>query len=270
MMKTHFFFKYFFCLIVATASNGWAMAQTTNDSTEIAVPETADSIYDEYDDQYEEETYGNQKQNLPTETFDTLSGSSIETISNWRKMDSNYINDLKNNSSFSYVKNGIPKPKIEVPEQQKFNVGKVILYIAVALFIVILIWYLIENDLLLFRKKTVANAKGFNEETDEDLFSINFPQAIREAVQNGNYRLAIRLHYLQLLKTLSGKGIINYLPDKTNFEYLLQTKATPHYSDFFSVTRNYEYSWYGLFPIDEAQYKLIENSFANFNKKINQ
>ncbi|MCH5682976.1 DUF4129 domain-containing protein [Niabella sp. W65] len=101
----------------------------------------------------------------------------------------------------------------------------------------------------------------------KDIFSIEYAAAIKEALNNKNYRLAIRLHYLQLLKMLSEKGVIHYQPDKTNFDYLLQVRSTPHYSDFSGLTRQYEYSWYGLFPISQSQYEQIDLLFTNFQKR---
>ncbi|MCH5599572.1 DUF4129 domain-containing protein [Niabella ginsengisoli] len=117
------------------------------------------------------------------------------------------------------------------------------------------------------QKKAASIETGSFEEEQKDIFSIQFAEAIQDALKANNYRLAIRLQYLQLLKTLSEKGIIKYQPDKTNFDYLLQTRSTSHYQDFLSATRSYEYSWYGLFPIDEDHYRNIENSFSDLHKK---
>ncbi len=83
-----------------------------------------------------------------------------------------------------------------------------------------------------------------------------------------NYRLAIRLQYLELLKKLSDNGLIHFLPDKTNFEYLAQLRSSSYYDDFFTATRNYEYSWYGLFDISENMYQKINNTFQQLKQKL--
>ncbi|MCH5716784.1 DUF4129 domain-containing protein [Niabella hibiscisoli] len=123
---------------------------------------------------------------------------------------------------------------------------------------------------VVLQKKPAAIRAVASEALPEDIFSIDYTAAIQQALDNQNYRLAIRLHYLQVLKKLSEKDIIHYQPDKTNFDYLLQTRSTPHYSDFSGLTRQYEYSWYGLFPISPAQYEQVDQLFTNFHKKIGQ
>ena len=63
--------------------------------------------------------------------------------------------------------------------------------------------------------------EGQTKET-ENIFEINFQQEIDKAVQAGNYRLAVRLLFLRLLKNLAEKNIIQYQQDRTNFDYLMQ------------------------------------------------
>jgi hypothetical protein len=67
---------------------------------------------------------------------------------------------------------------------------------------------------------------------------------------------------------MSEKNIIQYKQDKTNFDYLLQLQPTNYYSSFFQLTRNYEYSWYGLFDISDEAYQLIKKDFEQFESKI--
>ena len=101
-------------------------------------------------------------------------------------------------------------------------------------------------------------------ETD-NIFEINYQKEIDKAVSKGNYRFAVRLMFLQLLKNLSDKQVIHYRQDSTNFDYLLQLHQTRHYQDFFRLTRNYEYSWYGQFDIDPDTFSLIRKDFENFD-----
>ncbi|HMR82802.1 MAG TPA: hypothetical protein PKE30_06710 [Niabella sp.] len=249
-----------------------ATAQTEYvDTVPVEPPLVVDSVYvEEYEDEeyYDNaQSYEDSVRKARANAFDTLGNHAGDAIA-WRKLDNGYVQRLKNNPNFDYVKNGIPKPKVEAPKEQSFDMNRVWLYIAIVVFVIILAWYVIENDLFLFRKKAVSGITATAADREEDPLSVPFPEAIKEAVQSKNYRLAVRLHYLQLLKTLSEKGIISYQPDKTNFDYLLQVRSTTYYYDFFSATRNYEYSWYGLFPIDEAQYLQIENTFSNFHQKI--
>ncbi|MGC4235452.1 MAG: DUF4129 domain-containing protein [Niabella sp.] len=277
MGSKRYFLLYFVHLALAVfAARLITAAQTEyTDSIPVVLPPIADSLYaeeynaEEYNaEEYDNaETYEDSVRRTRANAFDTLGNHAGNAIA-WRKLDNGYVQRLKSNPDFDYVKNGIPQPKVDAPKEQRFDMNRVWLYIAIAVFVIILAWYVIENDLFLFRKKAASGTTVTVADREEDPLSVAFPEAIKEAVQNKNYRLAVRLHYLQLLKTLSEKGIISYQPDKTNFDYLLQVRSTAHYHDFFNATRNYEYSWYGLFPIDEAQYLQIENTFSHFHQKI--
>lgn len=117
-----------------------------------------------------------------------------------------------------------------------------------------------------FRKKNsfIDNKDEMEEET-EDIFAINYQRDIDKAAQAGNYRLAIRLMFLRLLKNLAEKNIIQYKTDRTNLDYLMQLSSTRYYQDFFRITRNYEYSWYGKFPVSADSYSRIKTDIENFD-----
>lgn len=83
----------------------------------------------------------------------------------------------------------------------------------------------------------------------------------------GEYRLAIRFSYLQLLKTFSENGLISYGTDTTNSEYLAQLYSRPCYRDFFNVTRSYEYAWYGEIPVNKQQYESVVSDFSSLYQK---
>jgi len=241
------------------------------DSIGLVAPPVTDSVYQAEnaydDDEYESrESYEDSVHRAETNAFDTLSKDALPFP--LRRLPHAYIKNLKEDPGFDYVKNGIPPPETWDAPQMSFSLSDIWIYVAVIIFLLLLAWYLQANDLLFFRKKPAAIQSAPSEELLKDIFSIEYAAAIKEALNNKNYRLAIRLHYLQLLKMLSEKGVIHYQPDKTNFDYLLQVRSTPHYSDFSGLTRQYEYSWYGLFPISQSQYEQIDLLFTNFQKKI--
>src|SRR5690606_33793225 len=45
-------------------------------------------------------------------------------------------------------------------------------------------------------------------ESLEDIHEIDFSEQIESAIASGNYRLAVRLHYLRTLKSLSDRNLI--------------------------------------------------------------
>ena len=55
---------------------------------------------------------------------------------------------------------------------------------------------------------------------------------------------------------------------KRNFDYLSQLYSTGYYNDFFRLTRNYEYTWYGKFNVNPEAFGIIKTEFENFYRKL--
>jgi hypothetical protein len=119
------------------------------------------------------------------------------------------------------------------------------------------------------RKKKLINDPVETDETT-DIFAIKYISEIDRAAMAGNYRLAIRLMFLRLLKSMTEQNIIDYKHDRTNYDYLVQLNTSPYYSDFFRVTRHYEYTWYGKFNVSPDAYEIIKNEFDTLEAKVNR
>ena len=141
------------------------------------------------------------------------------------------------------------------------------LLVIVVLFLGILSWYLLQNNIV-GRKQSISTGKINEDITGENIFDINYQKEIEKAVNAADYRLAIRLMFLRLLKRLSQKRIIEYKQERTNFDYLSQLYSTGYYNDFFRLTRNYEYTWYGKFNVNREAFGIIKTEFENFYHKL--
>lgn len=105
------------------------------------------------------------------------------------------------------------------------------------------------------------------EESLENIHEIDFDEQLDKAVQDGNYRLAVRLLYLKTLKRLSDRDMINWQPDKTNQTYVLELQNENHRKEFAELTYRFEYVWYGEFFIDKQHFEPIAQSFQQFNQQ---
>jgi hypothetical protein len=103
---------------------------------------------------------------------------------------------------------------------------------------------------------------------EDDIHSVDFDRAVGTAVAQGNYRLAVRLWYLKTLKNLADKEFIRWKPGKTNHEYVMELDATPYAAGFVSLTRGFEYSWYGETPVASSAYDNLEKDFLAFNQQL--
>jgi hypothetical protein len=131
-------------------------------------------------------------------------------------------------------------------------------------------WYNANGQGSLFRRNPKTfDTENESEEISEDIFAINYAAAISKAVAANDYRLAVRLMYLQLLANMHQRHIIQYKQDATNFDYLGQLHQTGYYPAFFKVTRHYEYAWYGLFPVNKQAFDAIKEDVDALNQKIN-
>ena len=158
-----------------------------------------------------------------------------------------------------------------VPLGQRTWFQTLIWIIIVGGFVTFLIMYLAGTEVGLFRKKSVpVNSKEEEEEMPEDIFAINYQKEIDKAAAQGNYRLAVRLMFLRLLKHMSEKNVINYKQDKTNLDYLMHLYSTRYYHDFFRITRHYEYSWYGKFEVSSDAYHQISKEVLQFENLLGQ
>ena len=103
------------------------------------------------------------------------------------------------------------------------------------------------------------------ENLKEDIHAINFEQELETAAEQGNYRLGVRLLYLRTLKQLTDRQLIDWKPDKTNQHYAYEVANQPFAADFNALTRDFDYVWYGDFPVDKSQFDALQTDFGQFS-----
>lgn len=136
-------------------------------------------------------------------------------------------------------------------------------------FIALLAWFLGTSNVSLFRKRIKNTGEEIASEIEaEDIFEINFEKEIKKALDASDFRLAVRMLYLRTLRDLSLKNLIDYTHEKTNTDYLFQLAGSPYYKTFFRLTRNFNYAWYGHFPVSQESFLVIQNDFNGFKQQL--
>jgi Domain of unknown function (DUF4129) len=103
----------------------------------------------------------------------------------------------------------------------------------------------------------------------ENIHEVNFADRLAEAEASGNLRLAVRLGYLELLKTLTDNALIDWKPDKTNHAYLRELpEAGPLRPAFREILRQFEYVWYGEWPLGAGQYARVRQGQRTFAQQV--
>lgn len=196
-----------------------------------------------------------------------------DSIINQRKIPAEKIRSMKEDDAFWYAE--IVKKKEQkkntrtyIPLGQRAWFKTLLWFLIIGSFAAFIIWFLVDSNVGLFRKKNIVIDNNEGELIPEDIFAINYQREIDKAAREGNYRLAVRLHFLQLLKSMADRNVIQYQQDKTNLDYLFQLQSTPHYTDFFRITRNYEFSWYGQFEVSPDAYRQIRKEVEQFEQRL--
>lgn len=102
----------------------------------------------------------------------------------------------------------------------------------------------------------------------ENIHDIDYDQELNRLISEGKYRLAVRLLYLQSLKKLSDAQIIQWQPDKTNYNYLMEISKPELRNNFSRLTIQFDYIWYGDFPVDINNFQPINQLFNEFKTQI--
>ena len=208
--------------------------------------------------------------------FDSLDLFNIPSFYTYEIHDSVLVN-LKKDEAFWYVDKAPKRQKpAEADANKKYsepfylqNWFRTLLWIVIiGAFIAVLVWFLIASDIKLFRKKATMLHSSEDIAINEDIFSINYEEELEKAVASQNYRLGVRLMYLHILRLLSEKNIIQYKIERTNSDYLLQLSDTSYYKDFFRLTRNFEYVWYGKFDISPAAFEMIRQDHTKLKSRL--
>jgi hypothetical protein len=250
-----------------------AIVQAQSDTTILAdsLPQEIIEVPAEEQSPAEETT-----EEIKSSYFLKKSNSPVDSFIVQRHLPDSIIKKMQQDDDFWYANAEIKEEKepedkrsnyIPLSQQQWFQT--LLWLVIIGGFAAAIMWWLAGSNAGLFRKKTKAlQSNGEEELATEDIFAINYQKEIDKAEANANYRLAIRLMFLRLLKVMAEKNIIQYKQDRTNLDYLLQLRPTGYYNNFFRITRNYEYSWYGKFDVGEEAYRIIRNDFNQLDRQL--
>ena len=106
------------------------------------------------------------------------------------------------------------------------------------------------------------------DDEEEIIQNADIPTLIKTAIENGQYRMAVRYYYLQALKELDLKNLIDFEAQKTNEDYTSEINNAQLNIIFKKVTRIYNFIWYGDFQVSKDDFLLAEKGFSEFNSTI--
>ncbi len=108
----------------------------------------------------------------------------------------------------------------------------------------------------------------FTTEEEAIVASQDIDHMIEKALQEDNYRMAIRYQYLQVLQFLKNEGLIHYQSDKTNTEYARELDQEFQKSTFLNLSKIYDYTWYGNFPAHRGKFEQMRKGYLDLTKTV--
>lgn len=173
--------------------------------------------------------------------------------------------------SLNRLKQGPPDEQLldEEDAARSPMVNTLLWILIIGILVFALVYFLAANKINFFsRRDIVSQANNDGNAPGVNIFESRLDEMFSKAAAEKNFRLMTRILYLQTLRLLSDRNMIRYNPSYTNLEYLHQMHPSDHYLDFFTITRHYEYVWYGKFELDEPVFRQIENAIRSFHKRI--
>lgn len=157
---------------------------------------------------------------------------------------------------------------LKVPEYSGFS--KLILIIIIAGAIGVLLFFILKNTAKFFDEKVPRKEfTAMVDNLEENIHKADFNSLLDEALAQKDYKRAVRIYFLNIIKLLSDKGLIAWKKNKTNGRYMLEMQKHKAGKDFSMVSLIYEQVWFGTIAINEEKYQKINTLYSKFITKVN-
>lgn len=144
------------------------------------------------------------------------------------------------------------------------NLFSIIIYILIFALIGVIIYLTFSN--IKTERKIEKTLNITDTEEIQDIEAFDTRSKYENALNAGDYRMAIRMQFLYMLQILSNKEYILWKPDKTNRDYSREIEDSELKKDFKQLSYYFEKIWYGNKTIDKASFDFIDGHFKIFIK----
>lgn len=161
-----------------------------------------------------------------------------------------------------------PQKNFKLPPFDFAGLGTILFVVIIAVLVFLLLRILIIKGILNSNQGKKKLKPYTLQDVEADIENADLETLLQEALQHHLYYLAIRLHFLMVLKAMYAKQLITYKKDRTNGEYLREIKYSQLFDEFKTLINLFERVWYGNFPITPSSYQVIAKQFSVFTQKI--
>ena len=143
--------------------------------------------------------------------------------------------------------------------------------IVLAVILIVLIILFIKGSYESSISRKVSKEKIIEEIDNPDEFTrSDLDKYLEKALKEKNYRLAIRIHFLMIIKLLQDKELIKWKKEKTNFDYYNELDRIELKDPFRYLIKVFEKVWYANYYINYGLYNELSNQFNNLNNQIEE
>lgn len=136
---------------------------------------------------------------------------------------------------------------------------KTILIVFAIVLIGVLIYFLFFNT----PKSTYVSNNGDvlqNNLNPSSIAEDEYTKQLKAALANNDFRLALRINYLMVLRALIDAKKIRWEKDKTNAAYLIELRTAKYHTNFLQLVSAFDRVWYGHYTISEVAYQKVEHT----------
>jgi hypothetical protein len=101
-------------------------------------------------------------------------------------------------------------------------------------------------------------------DVEEQILEVDLDKFLVEALSVKDFRLALRINFLIIIKALSLKNQITWKKEKTNWEYVSEIKHQATAIKFKEIVVTFEAIWYGERPLNEDQFAKLQPTYETF------
>jgi len=196
---------------------------------------------------------------------DGLSRSAWEKVSKQKNYTENFKEAEKKEKKEKKTRELHPRPRT----QQNAKITRIISLILIGIVLTTLLVMLLYN-MSPTRTLSKASRNIPIEELDDpnQIRKSELENLLTQAIQARNFRLAVRIHFLYLIKELKEKEHIKWERKKTNYDYLREVRERTYAPKFKALVITFEKVWYADYPIDEKTYGIVEYNFKDLSENI--
>lgn len=149
----------------------------------------------------------------------------------------------------------------KIPYAKYIAIGTLSLVVAYLLYLVIINIMKNRNVGTTGPEINITDIEDIEDVNDDSLLKL-----YKETLVKGDYKSAVRILYLLLIKNYHISGLIEWKKEKTNHAYYLELKEQSFQNNFMQVTQLYEKVWFGnIENISNEEFIMIKQKFGSCN-----